>query len=82
MITNFRRPAGIILIMMSEHVYGVLEELRKKFRCKLNPHDRNSILVYDVTLDVLKKICNRFRCSGFMGGQNDDIAVVTNFYKY
>lgn len=68
--------------MMDEHVYGVLEELRKKFKCKLNPQDRNSIVIYDVTLDVLKKLCSRFRCSGFMGGQNEDIAVVTNFYKY
>lgn len=67
---------------MNEYVYTILEELRKKFRCKLNPHDNNSIIIYNVTLDVLKKQCKRYRCSGFMGGQNDDIAVINNFYKY
>lgn len=68
--------------MIDDCVYSVLEELRKKFRCKLNPYDKNSIVIYDVTLDVLKKQCRRFRCSGFMGGQNKDIAVITNFYRY
>lgn len=67
---------------MNDYVYSILEELRKKYRCKLNPHDKNSIVIYNVTLDVCKKLCRRFRCSGFMGGQNDDIAVITNFYRY
>lgn len=66
---------------MSMSTEEVLTQLRNKYRCKVHPTDKKSIVIYGVSLKDFGKICERFMCSGFYNEENQ-FGVATNFGLY
>lgn len=54
-------------------------ELSVQYETKPHP-DGRSLIVSNITSDVLNRICKRYRCSGMM--IDDATGVVTNFGYY
>ena len=61
------------------HTESILTDLKGKFPCKNHPTDKKAIVIYNIDLCTLQKICKKYRCSGVF---LESHSVITNFYKY
>ena len=55
-----------------------IAELQRKYKTERHP-DGRSLIIHNVGLDVLERICKRYGCSGMVGL---NAIVVTNFGYY
>ena len=62
-------------------VYFVLEQLKKKYTCKIHPTDKNALVIYNISLEQSRAVCKKYGCSGH-SVEEEMVAVLTNFGKY
>ena len=63
------------------NVYFVLEQLKKKYECKIHPTDKNALVIYNISLENTRSVCKKYGCSGHYV-EEKNISVLTNFGKY
>ena len=63
------------------NVYFVLEQLKKKYECKIHPTDKNALVVYNISWEQCRAVCKKYGCSGHYV-EEKNISVLTNFGKY
>lgn len=59
----------------------VLCQLKKHYECKINPYDKRSIVIYNVSFKQVSNLCEKYRCSGSYN-EELSIGIILNFGLY
>ena len=62
-------------------VFFVLEQLKKKYECKIHPTDKKALVVHNISLEQVRTVSKKYGCSGHYV-EEGKVAVLTNFGRY